>query len=248
MEDFIVEYIEKLNLTDYKGIGLIGSYANNTQKKWSGVDLICIVEEAKVDKIEIFNNIYFSIKYYIEEDFEAYIKKPSLQLNGLHALKQIKIIYDPNSHLEDMIKILEKFSVSSVDRDKSLYLAKTEYLGYIEGAQKALQGLMDKHSGKMLIGLQVLSYGMFSVIRLRDYISINSDNDFYDGVLNSLDDKDPIKILAPQAFGLEQTTLEDQVEAGLELFMHVGNSLMTQFSEDEKTYGLKLIQEIIKEA
>jgi len=248
MEDFIVEYIEKLTLTDYKGIGLIGSYANSTQKKWSGVDLICIVDEPKCNKIEIFKNTYFSIKYYIEEDFEAYIKNPSLQLNGLDALKQTRIIYDPDNHLEKIKNIFEEFSASSVDREKSLYLAKTKYVGYIEEAQKALQGLMDKHNGKMLNGLYGLSYGMFHVIRLRDYTSINSDNDFYEGVLNSLDDKDPIKLLAPQAFGLEPTTLEDQVEAGLELFMHVGNSLMTQFSEDEKTYGLKLIHEIIKEA
>ncbi|MBI9013493.1 MAG: nucleotidyltransferase domain-containing protein [Clostridiales bacterium] len=247
MEDFIIEYIEKLVLSDYLGVGIIGSYATSSHKKWSDVDLVCVVEEKRDNKVEIFKDHYFSVSYYTQDDFETYIKRPSLQLNGLEALKQIKIIYDPKSLLKEIKTILSEFSPTSVDKERSLYLAKNEYVGYIEEAQKALQGYMDHHVGKMLNGIYGLTYGMFQVIRLRDYLSITSDNDFYECVMTHLDEKDPIKVLAPQAFGLESTQLEDQVEAGLEIFMHVGNSLMTLFTEDEKEYGLKLIHEIIKE-
>ena len=247
MEDFIIEYIEKLVLTDYIGVGIIGSYATSSYKKWSDVDLICLVEEKRDNKVEVFKSHYFSVSYYTQDAFEDYMKQPSLQLNGLEAFKQLKIIYDPKNILKEIKTILSEFSPTSVDKERSLYLAKNEYVGYIEEAQKALQGLMDHHTGKMLNGLYGISFGMFEVIRLRDYLAIDSDNDFYECVMTHLDEKDPIKILAPQAFGLEATQLEDQIEAGLEIFMHVGNSLMTLFTEDEKAYGLKLIHEIIKE-
>jgi len=247
MEDFIVEYIEQMDLEKISGVGIIGSFSTEKQKKWSDVDLLCLVDVPMENKIELFKDKYFSISYYTQKNFDAYLKEPLLQLNGLDALKNMKILYDPKTLLNEIQKVLKSYKLTSVDKEKALYMAKLEYISFIEEAQKALQGLMDHHHGKMLNGLYGLTFGMFKVISLRDYIRISSDNDFYKAVMETLDDKDPIKQLAPQAFGIDQTKLEDQVEAGLELFMHVGNSLMSHFDEDEKKYGLKLIHEIIKE-
>ena len=140
----------------------------------------------------------------------------------------------------------KNFKWSSVLIERSKYKAVKEYIGYMEEAQKAIQGLKDRHIGKMLNGVYGLTYGMFQVIRLRDQIQIKSANEFYDIVHEHLPSYDPIRELSECAFGIKSTTIEDQVEAGLEMFMHIGNSMMSLFLDDEKEYVLKLIHEIIK--
>ncbi len=246
MNEVIVEYIETLNLEDYQAIGLIGSFATNQEGKWSDVDLIAVTDQKRPNQIEIFKNRYFTISYYCTDEFETYFKDTRKMLKGIKTFSNMRIIYDPDAILENLKKKSESFKVTSVHKEHSLYRAKLEYIGYMEEAQKGLQGLIDKHNGKQLCGLYGLTHGMFQVISLRDHLYIDSDNDFYDVVMKHLDEKDPIRDIAPHAFGILPTTLEDQVEAGLELFMHVGNSLMSLFDEDEKLYGIKLIQEIIK--
>lgn len=244
--DFIYEFMNQLPLNEYQAVGLIGSYAKNTPSTWSDIDLIIVTEEKKENYVRIHNDKYFSISHYSESDFQRYFREPNLIINAGSALRDIKPLYDPDGMLENIIETSKKFKITSVVKEHCRYKAKNEYIGYIEEAQKAIQGLLDHHIGKMLNGLYGLTYGMFHVLRLMHQIQISSDNDFYDAVIDFLDDKDPIKELAAHAFGILPGTLEDHVEAGLEIFMHIGNNLMDEFSENEKMYVLKLIQEIIK--
>lgn len=247
MEDFIIEYLNQKNMKAYKGVALVGSYAQGTATAWSDVDLVFITTSKKAPFIEIVDHHYFTSRYYTTEELELYLKEPDKILNGLKAFSNMKIIYDPENLLAGIKASAEAFTWTSVQIEKCKYNAKQTYLGYLEEAQKALQGLKEHHSGKMLNGLYGLSYGMFQVIRLRDQLMTSSDNEFYDVVFNNLDDRDPIKELAPLVFNIKSGQLEDQVEAGLEIYMHVGNSMMSFLNEDEKNYAMRLVQEIIKE-
>ncbi|WP_240842904.1 nucleotidyltransferase domain-containing protein [Acidaminobacter sp. JC074] len=247
MNEIILEYINTLDVKSYKGIGLVGSYASGHEKIWSDIDLVFLVEEDKSSQIILFKDKYFTLTYYTEEGLDNYLCDVKLMIRGVSSFKEMKILYDPEQVLEAFKNNCLSHVPTSVDKEHSLYASKNEYIGYIEEAQKALQGLLDNHHGKMLCGLYGLTYGMFQVLVLKNHLYTSSDNDFYDVVMNHLDDKNPIKDLAPQAFGIVQTNLEDQVEAGLEMFMHVGNSLMKVFSDDEKHYVMKLMHEIIRE-
>lgn len=247
MNEIVIEFIETLTLEDYQGVGIIGSYAIGTENKWSDIDLFFLTEKRKPSEIVIFENKYFTLSYYTEDDLADYKKKPSLMLKGVEVFKRLKILYDPYQKLQGMKDDFSGFKMTCVDKEHSLFAAKKEFIGFIEEAQKSLSGLMDHHNGKMLCGLYGLTYGMFQVLILRDALMTLSDNDFYDVVMNHLEDKDPIKELAPHAFGIVSSTLEDQVEAGLEIFIHVGNSLMKLFDDHEREFVLKLMHEIIKE-
>lgn len=246
MEDFIFEFIQELPLDDYKAVGLIGSYATGQATTWSDVDIVIITDTIKDNYVKIFKEKYFTVSFYTPDSFEAYFKDPFLMFSALKALEMIKPLYDPEKLLEDLVSRCQGFKIGSVAKEHAKFRAKNEYIGFMEEAQKAIQGLKDHHVGKMLSGLYGLTYGMFTVIRLRDQLTIASDNDFYDVVMDALDDRDPIKELAEYAFGIKKGDLEDQVEAGLEMFMHIGNSLVDLFSEEEKVYALKLVHEIIK--
>ncbi len=247
MNEIILEYINTLAVKSYKGIAVVGSYATGQEKTWSDIDLMLLVDEDKSSQIVLFKDKYFTLSYYTESGLMGYLSDAKQMIYGVNSFKSMKILYDPESILEDFKEKCVSHNPTSVNREHSLYASKNEYIGYIEEAQKSLQGLLDQHTGKMLCGLYGLTHGMFQVLVLRDHLYASSDNDFYDIVMEHLDDKDPIKDLAPHAFGIVQTTLVDQVEAGLEMFMHIGNSLMKVFSDDEKHYVMKLMHEIIRE-
>jgi len=247
MNEIILEYINTLDVKSYKGIGLVGSYASGQERVWSDIDLVFLVDQVKSSEIVLFKDKYFTLTYYTREALENYLCDAKLMVYGIHAFKEMKVLYDPEGIFDDFKEKCLSHAPTSVDKEHSLYASKNEYIGYIEEAQKALQGLLDNHHGKMLCGLYGISYGMFQVLVLKHHLYASSDNDFYDIVMDHLDEKDPIKELAPQAFGILQTNLEDQIEAGLEIFMHVGNSLMKVFSDDEKHYVMKLMHEIIRE-
>lgn len=247
MNEIILEYLNTIDIKSYKGVAVIGSYAMNTEKKWSDIDLIFLVDNKRPTDIVLFNGKYFTLSYHTEEDLRTYLTDTMKMIKGIHPLREMKILFDPDRSLEKLKEAFENHTPTSVDREHSLYASKREYISYMEEAQKALQGLIDKHHGKMICGLYGLTYGMFSVVLLREHLYLESENDFYDTVMNHLDAKDPVKDLAPHAFAIDPTTLEDQVEAGLEMFMHIGNSLMKVFSDEEKSYVLKLMHEIIKE-
>jgi len=246
MKEVVLDYIDQMKLNENEGLALVGSHANGLDKKWSDVDLIILTQEDCENRIDLFKDHYFTISYYKIDDLEDYLKNLEKALVGVKSFSEMKIIVDPDQQLQDFKNKCKSFKLSSVHLEHLKYKAKLEYIGYIEEAQKALQGLVDKDHGRMILGRFGLTFGMFRVIALRDGLMQASENEFYDLVMNHLDDKDPIKDIAPHAFGIDRTDIEDQVEAGLELFMHVGNSLMSLFNEDEKKYGLKLIQEIIK--
>lgn len=246
MKEVILEYIQRIELEKNEALAVIGSHAIGEEKTWSDVDLIILSEEAKPVHVEIYKDQYFTITYYTEDMLAHYFKDTEKMFIGIPSFSNMRVIIDPEQKFTTFSEKCKNFKTTSVHLEHSLYKAKTEYIGYIEEAQKALQGLIDHHNGKMLLGLYGLTYGMFRVLALRDGLKLESENDFYDNVMEHLDDRDPIKDIAPHAFGLEMSQLVDQVEAGLELFMHVGNSLMTLFDEEEKKYGMKLIQEIIK--
>lgn len=246
MEDFIYEFMQQLPLNDYKAVGLIGSYASGQACTWSDVDIIVVTDHLEENYIKIFNKKYFTVSFYTPRSFEKYFKDPLLMVSALKAWGHMKSLYDPENILGNLVERVQNYKMGSVAIEHAKYRAKKEYIGYIEEAQKAIQGIKDQHKGKMLNGLYGLTYGMFTVLRLRDQIIIASDNDFYDAVIEKLEDRDPIKELAPHAFGLVKGDLEDQIEAGLEMFMHIGNSLVDFFSEQEKIYVLNLIHEIIK--
>lgn len=245
MEDFIFEFIQQLPLDTYLAVGLTGSYASGQATKWSDVDIVVITDERVENYIEVYQDKYFTVNFYALEELESYFKDPLLILSSLKALSHLRPLYDPDHILEKLKSRGQAFKLGSVVKEHARYRAKKEYIAYIEEAQKGIQGIKDHHIGKMINGLYGLTHGMFTVIRLRDQLQISSDNEFYDVVIRSLSDKDPIKELAPLAFGLSKGQLEDCVEAGLEIFIHVGNSLMDMFSETEKAYVLKLIHEII---
>lgn len=245
MNEIIYEYLETIDIKAFDAIAVIGSYATNEDKKWSDIDLLFITDKRRNSKIEIFKNKYFVSSYYLNEDFEKYFKDPSLITSNLKSLSKIKTIYDPHGYLDTLKGKADSFIWTSVLKDQSKYKATREFVGYIEEVQKSIQGIKDNHIGKLLNGVYGLSHGMFEVIRLRDQIHLNGENDFYDTIFDSLPDYDPIKELSQYAFGIKKTTLIEQVEAGLEMFMHIGNSMISQFSDDEKEYIIKLIHEII---
>lgn len=246
MQAFIDDFLKSKSFKDYQGIALIGSYARGDEQPLSDIDLIFISDNPKEHHIEIYQNHYYSLTYYTISQLEAYKKDVHKLLVGMKTFQQMKVIYDPHASLKNIQEAFDSFTWSSNQKTSAKYQAKEALIDYLEEVQKCLSGIKEKHIGKMLNGLYGVSYGMFSVIRLRDQIMIASDNDFYQSVMDHLDDKDPIKILGPLVFNIESVTLMDQLEAGLEIFMHVSNSLIKFCTQEERRYLMKIIQEIIQ--
>lgn len=246
MNKIINEYLNNIEKKIYDGIAVVGSYSTGFETELSDVDLIFLVKTKMETKIEIYQNKYFVSNYYTKNDLDEYFTKPNLILNGLDSFSKMSIIYDKTNILSKIKEQTTKFLWTNQLVDKSIKLGVVEFISYLEEVQKSIQGLKDKHVGKMLNGVHGLSYGMFNVLRLTKQIKISSDNDFYSSVIETLEDFDPIIELSEYAFGIKKTTLEEQVEAGLEMFMFIGNSMMSLFNITEKKYVIKLITEIIK--
>ncbi|MBN2794031.1 MAG: nucleotidyltransferase domain-containing protein [Clostridia bacterium] len=245
MEDFIMEFLSKNPVNNYLALAITGSYAINEQKKLSDIDLLFITSEPREGMIKIYNGHYFSISFKTPEMLLSYKKNVNELMYAVETFKRMKILYDPEHLLSKLKEDMEAFQWTSVLKEHSKHKAKEELIGFLEEVQKSVEGLKSNHVGKMLNGIYGLTYGMFYVIRLRDQICTGSDNEFYDAVVNQLEDKDPIRELAPIAFGLTQSTLHDRIDAGLEIFIHVSNSLMDFYAHEEKDYMMKLVQEVI---
>lgn len=245
MEDFIMEFLSKHPVKDYLALGIVGSYAQGKQKKLSDIDLLFVTNDEREGYIKIHEKHYFSISFVTPDKLKTMKKQVDQLLFAVETFKDMKVIYDPDNILNDIQSYMTDFTWTSVMKEISKYKAKEELIGFLEEVQKSIEGLKSNHIGKQLNGIYGLTYGMFYIIRLRDQLCTGSDNDFYDVVFKHLDDKDPIKELAPIAFGIKQTTLEDRVDAGLEIFIHVSNSLIDFCSEEEKEYLMQLMHEVI---
>ncbi len=246
MNKTIENYLAKVNIEKDATIALIGSYATSTNTDLSDIDLIFVVKEEREAKIEIYENKYFVSTYYAKEELDRYFVDPELITIAKNTFRNLIIIKDDNNILKSIKKLAEEFKWSDNLRDISIQESKKVFISYLEEVQKSIQGLKDNHIGKMLNGVYGLSYGMFQVLRLKNQIEISSENMFYDDILEKLDEKDPVKDLAKYAFGITSTTIVEQVEAGLEMVMHIGNSMMPLFSLSEKKYVIKIIHEIIR--
>lgn len=221
--------LSMLDKSQLEAIGLMGSYSRGDARKYSDIDIVCIVKDEKNKKdteIEFIDGKYVVTNFVTIDDMEKSFTDASLVTKNILGLKQVKILYDPNDILFLLKQRAQNFQWTEKMQKNANEIAEKQLTGWIEEVYKALQGLISHDIGRMLNGLYGLTYGLFNVVIIQKGILLDGDNSFYRKVTEYFGLNSRFTKLSEIAFGIKDTkNLEERVIAGLLLFDEVTDQI-----------------------
>lgn len=206
-----------------KAIALMGSCARGDAGAFSDVDLVRFT--AGEDAIAGSGTHLIDGRFVVVSDVTpsavgACFTDPEMATTYMMGLRTALSLWDPDRYFAGIQERAECFLWDDVMQDKANIYAGTEMVGWIEEAQKGLEGLRRGDEGRMLNAKHGLTWGLTRVVRVYKGILISSDNASYTQVTQNLGVDSRWTMLSRKAFGLEpDLSLTEQVRAGLELYL-----------------------------
>lgn len=243
--------ISEIDKSDIEAIGLMGSYSRGEEKKYSDVDIVCILKKnanRKSTYIEIIEGKYVVTSYVTIEEMEECFTEPESATENMLGLQQVKVLYDPNKIFIKLRQRAIEFQWTEELQQKANKIVSKRLVGWIEEVHKALQGLISNDVGRMLNGLYGLTYGMFNIVRVQKGILLNGENSFYNRIVEYHGISSNLARLGEKAFGINQNKgIKERVVSGLLLFDEVTEELMKVLREEDKLAITLAKQEIRRE-
>ena len=131
-----------------------------------------------------------------------------------------KALWDPQDHFAAIQRRADAFVWNTAMQKKADAWASEQMVGWIEEAQKGLEGLRSNDEGRMLNARFGLSWGLMNVMRVQLGVLITGENRAYPEVAGSLGEDSHWVRLSRRAFGItDGLALQEQVMAGLQLYL-----------------------------
>lgn len=251
INEILERKINEIDKTNIESMGLMGSYSRGEAKKYSDVDIVCILKKdagKKSTLIEIIEDKYVVTSFTSIEEMEECFTEPEGATENILGLQQVKILYDPNNTFNNLRLRGMKFQWTKEMQRKADEIAGRWMVGLIEEVHKALQGLLSNDVGRMLNGLFGLTHGLFNVVRVQKGILLNGENSFYNRIVGHDGVDSRFAMFSEKAFGIgESSGIRERTAAGLLLFDEVSDELMNVMREEDKQAVILAKEEIHRE-
>jgi hypothetical protein len=173
---------------------------------------------------------------------------PDKASSCIAGVRTARPLWDPSSHFAEIQARARSFVWDESMQAKANAWASEQMVGWIEEAQKGLEGIRRHDTGRMLNARHGLSWDLTNVLRVQRGILIASDNTTYSEVAESLGLDSPWVKLSRMVFRIaEGLTLEDQVSAGLQLYVLTVDLLETAIRQEDKPLLREIVQRIESE-
>lgn len=234
----IEKKVDGIDKTDIEAIGLMGSYSRGEEKRFSDVDIVCILKgdvNKKSTFIEIIEGKYVVTSYVRLEEMERCFTEPESATEYILGLKQVKILYDTNGTFSNLKQRALNFKWTKELQLKANEIASRELVGWIEEVHKSIQGIISNDTGRMLNGIFGLTHGIFNVVRVQKGILLNGENTFYSKIIDYYGPNSRFAMLSEKAFGIcPNSGIRERIVAGLLLFDLVTDDLMSVLRNEDK--------------
>ncbi len=214
-------------LPELDAIVLMGSHARGDAGAYSDIDLVRFWKSGKTQpppKISETESLYIDGQLVVvsnldDQGVEKIFTDPDAASQSIKGLRAAKSLIDPAARFAAIQSRAHAFSWDSAMQKKANAWASRQMVGWIEETHKAMEGLRRKDTGRLLNARFGLSWGMLGVMRVAGGILLTGDNSAWDEVMGALGPESEWSRLCRRAFGIDGNALDDQVLAGLHLFV-----------------------------
>ena len=231
--------------TGVLAIVLMGSFARGDSGPYSDVDIVRFRDsDLKRESVEthLIDEQFVVVSDVGPAKVSEWFSKPEEATTSIAGLRAARPLWDPNAHFEGIKNRAIAFVWDAEMQDKADAYASEAMVGWIEEAQKGLEGLRRHDIGRMLNARYGLSWGLTKVMRVQRGVLISGDNASYSEVLADIGTESVWAELSRHAFGLTGLPLSDQVKAGLRLYVETARMLDDIVREGDRL----LVREVIR--
>jgi hypothetical protein len=225
-------------------IALTGSRARNDHGNFSDLDLVRFLntDHPQPARTFLIDGLFVVVSNVTPTETRQLFLHPEKATRYVAGLRTALPLWDPNRTLHRLIRRARAFTWTQAMQQKANAWASRELVGWIEEAQKGLEGLLRNDEGRLLNARHGLSWGLLGVMRVQQGILITSENTTHSQVFARLGKNSPWTRLARQAFGIEPIPLRHQVIAGLRLYILTATRLRPTLQRADRP----LIEEAVK--
>jgi predicted nucleotidyltransferase len=219
-------------------IVVIGSFSRGEEDSFSDVDTQVIVKEDRPrDRIFYLENRLININFLSKENRESALHDPWMAICNLSAIREAKILFDPEGWYTDLQQRARSFNWKDVKQaaDLSVSWIMAENA---EIVQKILGGLQNGNPEKILRATVDLVSGLTDASALANGVLANSENRFWSSVRDSHADS-TWKILFWKALGFSEESIITRANAALDLYDKTTTLYFDRLLENHKFIAQK---------
>lgn len=239
-----------------EAIILVGSYARNTAKPESDIDITIYQNDLK-NSVEIqreqFEGCQLSISRTTIED-HASLSNPTKAVWSVDYLRTAKPLYDPNGSFATLQNKAHTFEWKSIQVAANV-AASHKLEKYTEEVIKIVGGLKEKDDFTTLNALSWLYMGLPMVIALQKGIFLINESSFFKQILTALGEESNwsryfLFVTGIKTFSSPYTPIQTRGIAGLYLYKETESIIKKFITPEDQTNideALKLIDEQLEE-
>ena len=251
-DPFIKSVLEKIDLPDVVGVGIVGSYARGQEAKYSDVDFDIYVSklpENEYDRYTLrhWDNKLVSLKYVLLDDELAAFTNPRRAIWAVPGLSGMKIVLDKDGTLAELQKLAQKFDWSLLQPAADEFAA-AEVLGCAEEVHKILNGLARGHESTVLYATWGLVKCMLEAVAVQRGLMVVSENRYFELIQDSVGRDTKWVSVFRTAWGLDSTSSQYQSRGAAALALYrltaaMFDGLLSEKHREVVKYTLRLIKE-----
>src|SRR5215213_5329214 len=128
-DPFIQSVLEKVNVPDVVGVGIVGSYSRGQESQYSDVDFDIFVSKLPENPYDRYTLRYWdhklvSLKYTLLEDERSALKNPRRAIWAVPGLRGMKILLDKDGSLADLQTAAQAFTWAPLQAAANEYAAE----------------------------------------------------------------------------------------------------------------------------
>jgi predicted nucleotidyltransferase len=214
---------ERFDAPDVKSLVLLGSHARGDAGPFSDIDLLRLVPvgdpRAGQHSSYVVDDHLVVISDVDLDRVEQWFTRPELAVAAVAGLRDGVALVDRADTFVSIRGRAEGFVWDERMRQRGDEWVSAELVGWIEEVHKGLNGLLNGHAGALLNARYGLTWGMVRIVQVHHGLLCRSDNDFLHVVTAQMGEASQWATMLRRAFGIEPSTLADQVRAGLGLYV-----------------------------
>ena len=247
MKQKILELINKQSDLDAISIVLVGGWARAQVQKHSDIDILRLYPNEVKEKNEFkqLQGEYFSISNISKNEIEAWFSEAQIAVDVIEGLKAAIILKDENDFFASIQNRAKTFVWNPALQKKADIWASKALKGWVEEANKGLNGLLLNDIGRLLQARYGLSWGLSKVVQVSKGILVSGDNASFDEINQAMKEHRNWVELRKKSFGISNN-LNDAVVAGLLLFVETADLLEPTLRKEDQSTINHCKNEIIK--
>ncbi len=228
-------------------MALMGSHARDEACEFSDVDVVGFLadeEDRRPAATHLVDGHFVNVSDVSPAGVETWFNDPRESTECIAGVRTARPLWDPDGHFRSIQERARSFVWDGRMQAKANEYSSSEMVGWIEEAMKGLEGLRTGDEGRMLNARHGLSWGLTNVMRVQRGILLASDNGSYAEVATALGNECEWVVVSRTAFGLDNSTLVEQVTAGLRLYALTYDLLVDVLKPDHERMIAAAVQVI----